>query len=547
MCPVTLQGASAGHTVIDGQKAIGVLKVTDKAAPVTVAGVTLEHGSDETGGAINGFGSTTSLTVRESLLTENHAKFEGGAIYGEGTLTVVSSSITANDATAGGGIFDFGAPFTLARSTVSGNRATEGEGGGIGLEQGSEEGLTATDSTIAGNSATTYGGGIGVETESSLALRYATVAGNAAPTGGALGASGKATLTIEGSILAGDAANECAGMANASAVGANIVFGSSSCAFTGTAPLASDPRLGALSANGGLGATLALLEGSAALNAGGASCPAADTGGGQLDQRGVARPQGPACDIGAFELALPSATTGAASGVGKNLATVSGAATNHDVDGGSVYFQYGMSSAYGSQTPAQALAAGATAPFTAALVGLPAGTVVHFRAVASNPAGPAFGADQTFTTLSTSVPVGLPSSISAASLTNKRFRVSRRPTAISAAARRRTPLGTRFRFTLSAAAKLTIAITRSTPGLRHGRSCVAPSTKLIRRHAKHCTRTLSVGTLTRASEAAGAHSVAFSGRIGHRPLAPHSYRALLTASNANGRSKPVTLTFTIVR
>ncbi len=55
-----------------------------------------------------------------------------------------------------------------------------------------------------------------------------------------------------------------------------------------------DPRLGPLADNGGPTLTLALLTGSPAIDAG-LDCPA-------VDQRGVARPQGPGCDIGAFEL-----------------------------------------------------------------------------------------------------------------------------------------------------------------------------------------------------------------------------------------------------
>jgi len=57
-----------------------------------------------------------------------------------------------------------------------------------------------------------------------------------------------------------------------------------------------DPLIGALADNGGPTETRALLAGSPAIDAGDAEgCPKAD-------QRGVARPQGAACDIGAFEL-----------------------------------------------------------------------------------------------------------------------------------------------------------------------------------------------------------------------------------------------------
>ncbi|HEX8715123.1 MAG TPA: hypothetical protein VF706_06080, partial [Solirubrobacteraceae bacterium] len=108
-------------------------------------------------------------------------------------------------------------------------------------------------------------------------------------------------------------------------------------------------------------------------------------------------------------------------------------------------------------------------------------------------------------------------------------------------------IGTRFRFRLSAVANIQIAFTRSAPGLRRGRSCVAPSRKLRRAHAKRCTRTLVVGKLTRAKVRAGGGAIAFSGRLGRRALAPGNYRATLTASNAAGRSNAVVLGFTIVR
>jgi hypothetical protein len=56
-----------------------------------------------------------------------------------------------------------------------------------------------------------------------------------------------------------------------------------------------DPKLGPLANNGGPTQTLALLSGSPAIDAGSdMACPS-------IDQRGVSRPQGPHCDIGAFE------------------------------------------------------------------------------------------------------------------------------------------------------------------------------------------------------------------------------------------------------
>jgi Carboxypeptidase regulatory-like domain len=136
-----------------------------------------------------------------------------------------------------------------------------------------------------------------------------------------------------------------------------------------------------------------------------------------------------------------------------------------------------------------------------------------------------------------------PPTLSGTSLTNKRFRVAKKDTALVAKA----PLGTSFRFTLSAPSRLLIAITRSARGLRHGRHCLLPSPKLRQKHAKKCIRTLSVGTLTRQLEPAGPDRVSFTGRIGHRPLSPGAYKAVLTASGAGGSSIPAALTFTVVR
>jgi hypothetical protein len=61
-----------------------------------------------------------------------------------------------------------------------------------------------------------------------------------------------------------------------------------------------NPLLGALAFNGGPTETQALLPGSPAIGAGAADgCP-------RYDQRGVARPQGQGCDIGAYQYVEPT-------------------------------------------------------------------------------------------------------------------------------------------------------------------------------------------------------------------------------------------------
>lgn len=71
-----------------------------------------------------------------------------------------------------------------------------------------------------------------------------------------------------------------------------------------------NPLLGPLAGNGGPTQTMALQAGSPAIDGGdGAGCPA-------TDQRGVPRPGGAACDVGAFEIATPRPTAGQAGSTG---------------------------------------------------------------------------------------------------------------------------------------------------------------------------------------------------------------------------------------
>jgi hypothetical protein len=55
------------------------------------------------------------------------------------------------------------------------------------------------------------------------------------------------------------------------------------------------------------------------------------------------------------------------------------------------------------------------------------------------------------------------------------------------------------------------------------------------------------GKLTRADLPNGRNTIAFSGRIGRRALKPGAYKATLRARNAKGRSKPVAISFSIVK
>ena len=264
--------------------------------------------------------------------------------------------------------------------------------------------------------------------------------------------------------------------------------------------------------------------------------------------------------MGAFEIAItlpapPTVVTEAASALTQTSATLNALVNPNGGLVGECKLEYGTSASYGSAvtcTPSPGFGPSPVA-VSAPITGLAANTEYHVGSQRPTRAARAWA--QTGPSRPSrsrrrarrrrrAQRLSAPPAITAARLTNRRFRVGRQATAISA---RKTPIGTSVHFTLSAAARLQIAITRSAPGLRHGHSCLAPSAKLKRAHAKRCTRTLTLGTLIRASEPEGADSFAFSGRIGHRALSPGAYHAVLSASNAGGRSKPVTLSFTVVR
>lgn len=125
-------------------------------------------------------------------------------------------------------------------------------------------------------------------------------------------------------------------------------------------------------------------------------------------------------------------------------------------------------------------------------------------------------------------------------LTHTTFAVGSSATALTARALR----GTSLSYILSEASRVTVSISRRESGARRGRTCV-PRTRALRR-AKRCTRDAAKGTLVRSS-AAGANTLAFSGRLGTRKLPPGAYRmTIVAADGAGNRSGPTLLAFKIV-
>ena len=201
-------------------------------------------------------------------------------------LTVTNSTLSGNSAsTLGGGIWNTsGGTLTVTNSTLSGNSA--GSRGGGGIYNGAAM-LAITNSTLSGNSAGSGSGG-GIVNDTGTLLVKNTIVANSPSGGNCFTVSG--TINSQGHNLSDDT--------------------SCSSYFTQTGDLNNTPAgldPSGLQNNGGPTGTIALLPTSPAVDAIPVSpinyCTAAD---GitpiATDQRGIARPQGSGCDIGAFEL-----------------------------------------------------------------------------------------------------------------------------------------------------------------------------------------------------------------------------------------------------
>ncbi|MGE0066892.1 MAG: choice-of-anchor Q domain-containing protein, partial [Solirubrobacterales bacterium] len=302
---ITIHGAGARATVIDG---LGLGRVLKLAGPdVAIEGVTItggvagpevavEFAGDGGGILVN---NSKRLSLNQVAVVGNSAILNGGGISappesGVSTaVTITNSTIAANRVSGGvleglgGGVYTLG-DLNIVNSTITGNSVENpglNMGGGVlaGIDPTNPEGTKATllNSTIAGNSVAAGGSGAGFSINNPTAGVVTTFA---------------VTNTIVAGNRAGTVAADCGGVVAVSS--ANNIGSDASCMFTDAASKQNtNPLLGALADNGGPTNTMALSAGSPAIDAGtNTGCPA-------TDQRGVARPQGSACDIGAYELA----------------------------------------------------------------------------------------------------------------------------------------------------------------------------------------------------------------------------------------------------
>ncbi|HKP37018.1 MAG TPA: choice-of-anchor Q domain-containing protein [Pyrinomonadaceae bacterium] len=283
----------------------------------------------------------------------------GGALFSLGTVRVTNSTFSMNSATGGdsgdsfgpdcfgahqsgdggaargGAILADGGSVTITTATFTSNSAKGGNGGGGGKTNGG----TPCAQTSHGAGGLAHGGAITNNTAATLKIEHATIslndakAGNtgvnqaganlpprpvAEGTGGGIRV-GPASVTLENTIIAGNtAANGLGDAAGAPTPGPNVdgavtsnghnLLGvaTDAAGFTGTGDkTGANAMLAALADNGGPTRTMALLAGSAAIDAGVAAGSATDQRGQPrtFDHPGTANAAtSDGTDMGAFEL-----------------------------------------------------------------------------------------------------------------------------------------------------------------------------------------------------------------------------------------------------
>ena len=166
--------------------------------------------------------------------------------------------------------------------------------------------MTITNSTLSGNRSTGWHGGAIFQTDGDITITNSTIANNIGPDWapsaffiGQFGGGFVPTLTLTNSVITGNQWYACEKFASGTVgnvvSGGDNVIQDDSCNPAASDVIIWDALIGSLADNGGPTQTHALLSGSPAIDAANSAfCPT-------TDQRGVARPQGTQCDIGAYE------------------------------------------------------------------------------------------------------------------------------------------------------------------------------------------------------------------------------------------------------
>jgi|GEM_PF-1362849 len=304
-----------------------------------IDGFIITAGDAGNGGNGGGLSCAASLVQPSCNFTLNNLVFSGNRAGGGGALSLTSSSGTANA--------------VVSKVLFRGNRAIGlgASGGAIILSAPTAAGRTSpafSNVVFSGNYSLNWGGAVDLNVNLGTVtptFDNATFSGNISTVqrGGAIASQafggGTARPTLRNTILWDGTDPEIVLDGSGAAVlDYGIVQGGCPSGSTCTNMMAGDPMLGALGNYGGAVPTLPLSAGSAAIDSG--TCALTD------DMRGVSRPQGAGCDVGAFEWRL-SMLTVTVSGSG----SVSAGATPVPMSGGIANCSNTCTTTYDGEAP----------------------------------------------------------------------------------------------------------------------------------------------------------------------------------------------------
>ena len=274
-------------TIVCGGTSFAIRQNTASLSGLTITGATTNQAVYI---AENGTLNMSNCVLRDNKVTQPYVPTAyGGAILNSGVLNLSNCTISGNSSQSfGGGIANNNGAATIANCTICNNSAPYGGGiAGIGSVLST---ILVVNSTICNNSSA-HGGGI--YNASTLRVDSCTLTGNSSTDTPGGGIEDSYNTSIKNSILVANTPGNYSKSGSETNSATNSLVGGT---YAGAGL---DPR--GLQDNDGATPTIALIVGSPAIDAGSTTLP--------TDQRGIARPQGSAPDIGAFEvMPLPTPT-----------------------------------------------------------------------------------------------------------------------------------------------------------------------------------------------------------------------------------------------
>ncbi len=288
----------SGTTISNNATGVANTAGTDRGGGIhnqgdlTLTDSTLSGNRADRGGGIYDIGGG-SMTISGTTIHDNHAlDGNSGGIRSNSRLIMIDSTISDNTSTdLGAGLYVASNTATITGTTISGNYSTDGAGGLFNSGT-----TTFTNGTISGNQADKDGGG--VFNFGTLTFINSTISDNSAALQGDGFRLASGTITLQNTIIANSPDDNCydsSGLPyNYYSLGGNL-SDDDTCNFTESSDLNdTEADLGSLADNGGPTRTHLPQSGSPAIDH--TACAVA------TDQRGIDRPQGADCDIGADEV-----------------------------------------------------------------------------------------------------------------------------------------------------------------------------------------------------------------------------------------------------